>query len=162
MTTIFKDINEVVAQRPSIAIDNFTKNYLPLVFHKDPTVFNIKWLREVAMHQHLEVNVLDNDGSVAYVVPALRPSHVSQSTTALNDMGTVAALESGTSGKKAQLYIQSKLPFLVTFDNSPCVDSSARWHAILTRHGYGDRLATLTTKSTSSTVSTVEPEQDEW
>jgi hypothetical protein len=50
----------------------FIRNYAPLIFDTDPSVFNLRWVAEVASSPTHEVIMVDNLGNILSIIPPLR------------------------------------------------------------------------------------------
>jgi hypothetical protein len=56
--------------------DVFIRNYAPLIFDKDPLVFNLRWIAEVASSPAHEVIMVDNEDNVLCIIPPLRATTI--------------------------------------------------------------------------------------
>ena len=139
------------AEIPRISIKRFTEQYLPLVFHADPATFNMAWLN-ICMKPTMAVDVIDEDGTVAYRVPPLRPSYETPFDSNIALMAGHAEMNKNVHVRKAQAILRDNLPKLMVFKSGRDPEAEKTWREIIIRHGYGDRLLTTSTSSGDSPV----------
>ena len=137
---------------PTIPLSVFEARYLPLLFHPNASTFNTAWVEEVAMSIFMEVEVLNADDTVAFRVPALRPHFSTGFSGDISAVGTRSVYEAGIHKVKGNAYLSRTLP-QVLLPTASTTDNEERWREIITRCGYGSKLADRTYTTPVSTSS---------
>lgn len=148
-------------QKPMIRVETFESKYVPLIFDKDPSLFNLRWVDEVSKNQYNEVVALDENNEVVYIIPPLRKPVKSTTDQSIARLTNQAKLESQVHIIKATTLMDNNLPKLVKFADARSSEIEQRWSELLTNLGYGDVLVMLGDKTTlADGTSTVEMGED--
>lgn len=152
------DFIKVIMSEPKPKINEklFVSVYLPLLFNEDPLAFNLKWINDVAMNPYLEVEVVDDNNKVLYLVPPLRSPLKTSLKRDIPNLANYAIMEHRVHKLRAEMVLAENLPKLIQFETGITDENERRWQEIIIRNGYGDRLINTKTQPNSS----VQPVED--
>ena len=150
--------------KPQIRVEAFKTKYLPLLIsNPDPSVFNIRWIDEVAMSPYLEVDAINNDGTVAFTIPPLRSQVNTVVDATLQQVANLAKMEYQVHHLKGHAFLNTNLPRVLRFNSARDADIQKRWNELLILLGYKDLLVDPDTGTTADrpVQKTVEMSDDE-
>lgn len=155
-----------ILPKPTIGEELFKKTYLPLIFDADPSVFNKRWIQEVAGSPYVEVEILESVDKVLFVVPSITDRFVSKVTNEINLLAVRYLKETERIQSVAQSNFNNALPKMIDVE-SRMLDATReeRWRSILIRYDLGDKIAYSRTESNSilNQVSNVSvDDNEEW
>jgi len=136
----------------------FKSKYLPLLFYKDPYVFNITWITEIAESPHVRVFVTDDKdpNKVLFSIPPLREDLLHSKDH--NLMASLALIKAqiNVNGMGGMIELTNKLPTLIGIKPSDNKVYENEWRLILDRYGLSffydndsDKKTTLTDNALS-------------
>jgi len=153
-------LNEIISNSVETILEEvFVNRYLPLIFNKDPQIFNLTWLNEVAKNPHVRVHVINRAKEVLYTVPPLRVSPLSNANSNLSKQLSFIRAIGNTSAVRAQLMLDNNLSNIVKIDSNYPEEYKKEWQAIFDRYNLTDKYV----KDNNSNLNIVEfIDEDEW
>lgn len=113
----------------------FINNYLPLLLHQDPSVFNIAWVDGVAGSPHSEVYLTDASGdNVVAIVPPLRAPTQQITSSSLSNSLELIAQKIKLGGPEAKHAMSVDMTKLVVFDSGLTPEIENKWYELMTRY----------------------------
>ncbi len=133
--------NIISSSAPKIKESVFKKIYLPYLFYRDPYVFNIRWITEVAYSPHARVYITDdkNTDKILFSVPPLRADLLeSNDPNLLHSLNLIKA-EMSINGVRGSRILEERLPMLIGVKPVDLKTFEGEWKKILDRYGYTDK-----------------------
>lgn len=134
------------SQRPQIRANVFIEKFLPILLNDpNPAAFNLKWINEVSMNPYLAVDAINQDGSLAFVIPPLRSPIKTVLDPSLQHLANLAKMEYQVHPIKGNLFLNANLPRMMQFENARNDDIQQQWNALLVQLGHKKLLVDTTT-----------------
>ena len=126
--------------RPTLPLNTFSTEYLPMLMDESLPREEIigRWLA-VSKHPYNEVDILNDDGTVAYVVPPiwirLSIRDTGKHKYSVNELMARSRAKFSVSPRLGEAYLRMKLPEFSDLD-SPNIKHIKMWNDIITNYGY--------------------------
>lgn len=140
----------------------FVTRYLPLLFDKDPSLFNMLWLNHVAENPHVRVNIVDTKNNVLFSVPPLRASHSAKVVENIAFTLSNATNELEVKGAKGARDFSNLLPLLIRFEKLVDPEHQEEWRQILIRYNLEDKLPKVDSVSVKKETLDFSDSDDGW
>lgn len=115
----------------------FKAKYLPLLFYKDPYIFNITWITEVSGSPHVRVYIIDDKDpdTVLFSIPPLREELMHSNDPNLMASLSLIKTRMNIDGVGGYIALSNQLPHLIGVKAADNKVFEAEWKAILDRYG---------------------------
>lgn len=162
LTTILESVNKQIKEKL------FVNTYLPLIFLPDHSVFNMRWINEVATNPHTAVDVLDDRNIKLYTIPPLRKAFNTDKLPNLRYELSQIELVGKSSGLLAQHMLIKSLSNVLDENDFKDNDSAKQWMTIFDRYNLSKYYTGNNTNGTNiigqcaSEISDTLFEDEEW
>jgi len=149
---------------PQLPEKVFREQFLPVLFGDKPEDFNKMWMTLTAGRLTLKVDLLDEDGSVSYVLPPLRPAFETTIDDKLGLLASESIRLSTINKRRGQIVMDQGLSKVVSLQSLISHQLADEWIKTLTHFGYGDKVNKILEDSGSKPTSDtdVDYEEDDW
>lgn len=156
-------LNSIISSSATILSEElFVKRYIPLLFDKDPSVFNLAWINEVAANPHVRVHISNSAGEIIFSVPPLRVSPITNNDPKLTQILDHIQLEINMRGIHGVNILNRELPRLIDVSTKAPEDFAMEWRAILDRYNLSHMYAGTNISNKTSDASTIVDSDDGW
>lgn len=126
----------------------FIRNYAPLLFDPDPSVFNLRWVSEVASSPTHEVIMVDNVGNFLTFIPPLRATTLKSLNLGpeLSSELEVYAIQKSVKKNQSENRLINTLSKL-DLQISVTPELESRWRNLLIDCGFGELLEQYSAES---------------